>query len=141
MINIIIATHGELGAHLIETAEMIVGEQTEGMEIFSISQRISVEEAQKQIKKIIEKMQSKDGVIIFTDILGGTPTNIAVLSTEKKSNIAVISGANLTMVITAFSYRLKLPFKELVSKITFDGKKSICEVKKLLTKSKKRHHK
>jgi len=141
MINLIIATHGELGAYLIETAEMIVGEQTEGMEIFSISPRIPAEVAQKQIKKTIEKMRSKDGVIIFTDILGGTPTNIAVLSAAKESNVVIISGVNLTMIITAFSYRLKLPFKELVSKITFDGKKSICEVKKLLTKSKKRKHK
>jgi PTS system mannose-specific IIA component len=141
MINLVIVTHGELGVYLAETAEIIVGKQPEGVEILSISPRISAQQAQRQLAKIIEQVHSKDGTIIFTDILGGTPTNIAMPSAESADNIAVITGVNLNMLINAFSYRLKLPFKELVDKITSDGKKSICEVKTLLNKMKRRKHK
>jgi PTS system mannose-specific IIA component len=140
MINLIIITHGELGAYLQDTAEMIVGEQTEGVEVVSISPRVSAAKAQAKLSKIIRKSSSKEGTIIFTDILGGTPTNIAIPATEKKPNTAVITGVNLNMIITAFSYRLKLPFSELVTKIKTDGKKSICEVKSLLTKIHKKRH-
>lgn len=140
MINLVIVTHGELGAYLAETAEMIVGEQPEGVEVVSISPRISAEMARKELTTVLEKTHTKEGTIIFTDILGGTPTNIAVPSTEKLDNVSVISGVNLNMIISAFSYRFKLPFRELVSKVTSDGKKSICEVKKLLTKIQKRKH-
>jgi PTS system mannose-specific IIA component len=140
MINLIIVTHGELGAYFAETAEMIVGQQPEGVEILSISPRVSAEKAKKELLSTLKKTHSKEGTIIFTDILGGTPTNIAVPSSENMKDVAVISGVNLNMIVTAFSYRFKLPFAELVSKIISDGKKSICEVKKLLAKIQKKKH-
>ncbi|MCG2726584.1 MAG: hypothetical protein L6420_10125 [Elusimicrobia bacterium] len=135
MTNLIIMTHGEFGAYLIEAAEHIVGAQKEGVKNISISSRLSLKEICLSVSRSIEEMKSAGGLIFLIDMPGGTPMNIALPIIKDMPNTAVICGLNINMLTSAFSYRKTLGFDELVNKIMDDGKKSICEVKNLLVKA------
>lgn len=137
MTSLVIVTHGDFGAYLIEAAEMIVGAQPEGVDLVSISPRVPVDKAREKLAAVLEKRAGAGGIIIFTDMLGGTPTNIAFPLAQNIPDSAVISGVNLNMLLAAFSYRAKLPFEELVRKLVEDGKKSVCDVKALFNAAKK----
>ncbi len=135
MINIIVMTHGEFGAYLIEAAEHIVGAQKKGVKNISISSRLSLEEMCLSVSHSIEEMKSGDGFIFLIDMPGGTPMNIVLPIIKDIPKTAVICGLNINMLTSAFSYRKTLSFNKLVDKIMDDGKKSICEVKNLLIKA------
>ncbi|MCK5357367.1 MAG: hypothetical protein KAJ48_03135 [Elusimicrobiales bacterium] len=135
MINIIVMTHGEFGAYLIEAAEHIVGEQAKGVKNISISSRLSLEEMCSRVNSSIEEMKSGDGFVFLIDMPGGTPMNIVLPIVKDMPKTAVICGLNINMLTSAFSYRKTLDFDSLVEKIMEDGKKSICEVKNLLVKA------
>ena len=137
MTNVVIVTHGEFGAYLLEAAEMIIGAQPEGVELVSVSPRVSVEEVREHIAKALEKSRSPDGIIVFTDIFGGTPTNMALPLAQAMPEAEVISGVNLNMLVSVFNYRGKMAKSELAKKIIEDGKKSICDVKALFAGAQK----
>ena len=134
MINIIVMTHGEFGAYLIEAAEHIVGEQKKGVKNISVSSRLSLEEMCSSVHYSIKEMKSGDGFIFLIDMPGGTPMNIVLPIVKDMPKTAVICGLNINMLTSAFSYRKILGFDKFVEKIMDDGKKSICDVKKLLVK-------
>jgi PTS system mannose-specific IIA component len=138
MITIVIVTHGDFGAYLVEAGEMIVGAQSEGVELVSISPRMPIDKASEHLSEVVEKCyeQKSSGVIIFTDIFGGTPTNISIPKVLNRYDAVVISGVNLNMLLSAFSYRKKLSFAELVEKVLADGKKAICNVSSLMEQAK-----
>jgi len=132
MINIIVITHGEFGAYLIEASENIVGAQNSGLKNVSISPRLSLEKINSLIAAAAAEMASEDGVIFLIDMPGGTPMNVALPIARDIPKSAVICGININMVTSAFAYRKTLDFDALVGKIMADGKKAICEVKSLL---------
>ena len=134
MINIIVVTHGEFGAYLIEAAEGIVGVQHEGLKNIPISQRMSLKNVQSAIETAIAEMRSEDGLILLIDMPGGTPMNVALPLVKDIPKSAVICGVNINMLTSAFTYRKNLAFDGLVGKILIDGRKAICEVKSLLLK-------
>ncbi|HAH32091.1 MAG TPA: hypothetical protein DCL44_07245 [Elusimicrobia bacterium] len=132
MINIIVITHGEFGAYLIEAAESIVGVQHEGLKNVSISSRLSLERVNALITEAAAEMASDDGLIFLIDMPGGTPMNVALPIARDIQKSAVICGVNINMMNSAFAYRKTFEFESLVKKIMEDGKKAICEVKSLL---------
>ncbi|MBU2575332.1 MAG: hypothetical protein KKH28_14785 [Elusimicrobia bacterium] len=132
MINIIVITHGEFGAYLIEAAEGIVGVQYEGLKNIPISQRMSLEKIKSVIESGITEMQSPDGLVFMIDMPGGTPMNVVLPLVKDIPGTAVVCGVNINMLTSAFAYRQNLGFDALVEKILEDGKKAICEVKSLL---------
>jgi len=132
MINIIVITHGEFGAYLIEAAEGIVGVQHEGLKNISISPRMSLEKVQSITAAAAAEMRSEDGLIFMIDMPGGTPMNVALPLAKDIAKSAVICGVNINMLTSAFAYRADLDFDGLVKKILEDGRKAICEVKSLL---------
>ena len=134
MINIIIVTHGEFGAYLVEAAESIVGVQHEGLKNISISPRMSLERVRSVVASAIEEMRSEDGLVFLLDMPGGTPMNIVLPLAKDIPGSAVICGVNINMVTSAFAYRKDLGFDALVGKVMEDGRKAICEVKSLLLK-------
>lgn len=97
MIGGLIVTHGRLAIELLNAAEMIVGE-IHHITAVSIGWHDDVDMATTMIQKAIERVQSPDGVLILTDMFGGTPTNIAstFLDHEKTE---VVTGVNLPMLI------------------------------------------
>ncbi|MBI4350105.1 MAG: hypothetical protein HY550_01590 [Elusimicrobia bacterium] len=134
MINLIVITHGEFGAYLIEAAEGIVGMQTGGLKNVSISPRMTLERVKEAISAAIEEMRSEDGLVFLIDMPGGTPMNVVLPIAKDIKNCAVICGVNINMMTSAFAYRRSLDFDRLSVKIMEDGRKAICEVKSLLMK-------
>ena len=134
MINIIVITHGEFGAYLIEAAEGIVGAQHEGLKNVSISARMTLERVRDAISSAIVEMRSEDGMIFLIDMPGGTPMNVVMPLAKDIAKSAVICGVNINMMTSAFAYRQTLDFDRLAVKIVEDGRKAVCEVKSLLMK-------
>ena len=134
MINIIVITHGDFGAYLIEAAEGIVGVQNAGLKNVSISPRMTLERVKESVSKAIEEMSSPDGLVFLIDMPGGTPMNVVLPLAKDIQKSAVICGVNINMMTSAFAYRATLDFDRLAVKIVEDGRKAICEVKSLLLK-------
>lgn len=102
MIGIIVVTHGLFSTELIRSAEMIVGQQ-ECVEAISMLEGSSLSNIADDIEKAIEKYELS-GAIVFTDMFGGSPSNISMAYLGEK-NVEVVSGVNLPMLIKAFSAR------------------------------------
>ncbi|HBA60967.1 MAG TPA: hypothetical protein DCZ92_09140 [Elusimicrobia bacterium] len=134
MINIIVITHGEFGAYLIEAAEGIVGVQREGLKNVSISTRMTLELIKEAVASAINGMDSADGLVFLIDMPGGTPMNVVLPLARDIEKCAVICGVNINMMTSAFAYRQSLDFDRLTAKIMEDGRKAICEVRSLLMK-------
>jgi mannose/fructose-specific phosphotransferase system component IIA len=134
MINLIVVTHGEFGAYLIEAAEGIVGAQTAGLKNVSISPRMTLDRVKQCVSKAMEEMRSDDGLVFLIDMPGGTPMNVVLPLAKDVAKCAVICGVNINMMTSAFAYRRSLDFDKLQTKILEDGRKAICEVKSLLLK-------
>ncbi|ADD68086.1 PTS system fructose subfamily IIA component [Denitrovibrio acetiphilus DSM 12809] len=102
MIGLILVTHGSFGSELIKTAEMIVGKQ-DSIETISMQEGASLSSIADEIESSIEKY-STSGAIVFTDMFGGSPSNISMAYLGSK-NVEVVSGVNLPMLIKAISVR------------------------------------
>jgi PTS system mannose-specific IIA component len=97
MIGGLIVTHGRLAIELLNAAEMIVGE-THHIAAVTLGWHDDVDTAATAIGKALERVQSPDGVVILTDMFGGTPTNIATTLLDP-GKIEIVTGVNLPMVI------------------------------------------
>ncbi len=129
MINFIIVTHGEFGAYLVEAAEGIVGRQAQGVRVVATSSRQSVDDIRRRIKRALAELASPEGVLLFTDMPGGTPNNLSFPLIRDEKNVEMISGVNLYMLVSAFSNRSQLPLPRLVEKVVADGQKSIKDIR------------
>jgi mannose/fructose-specific phosphotransferase system component IIA len=131
LINFIIVTHGEFGAYLVEAAEGIVGRQTHGVRTIATSSRLSMPEIREKISRALRDLKSPEGIIVFTDMPGGTPNNLSFPLIKDAPNVELVSGVNLYMLISAFSHRDRLTLARLVEKIVIDGQKSIRDVRQM----------
>ncbi len=131
MINFIIVTHGEFGAYLVEAAEGIVGRQSHGVRTVATSSRLSVPEIRQKITRALRDLANADGTIVFTDMPGGTPNNLAFPLVKDAPRTEMVSGVNLYMLVSAFSHRDRLTLERLVEKIVADGQKSIRDVRSM----------
>lgn len=131
MINFIVVTHGEFGAYLVEAAEGIVGRQDQGVRVIATSSRLSVPEIKAKIARALRELTGPDGTIVFTDMPGGTPNNLSFPLIKDSARVEMVSGVNLCMLVSAFSYRSRMPLESLVSKIVTDGQKSIRDVRRM----------
>lgn len=138
MVNFVIVTHGEFGAYLVEAAESIVGRQSQGVRAVGISPRLSVPEIRERIQKAVRELSGKDGLILFTDMPGGTPSNLSFPVVKDAARVEMISGVNLYMLISAFNHREDTPLEKLVEKILTDGQKSIRDVRHMFLSGAKR---
>jgi len=130
VINFIIVTHGEFGAYLAEAAESIVGRQEEGVRIVSISARVGVVELRERIRRAIRELSGPKGLILFTDMPGGTPSNLAFPLLKDSDNAEMVTGVNLSMLVSAFSHRRDYDLAVLVEKVLVDGQSAICDVRR-----------
>lgn len=134
MIGIIVVTHSDFGAYLIEASEHVVG-QKENVVSVSINSRMSIEDIKTTVNRITDEMLLKcKDIIYFVDIPGGTPMNVVLPFAREIEKSAVICGVNMSMLVTALNLKDVMDFEPLVEKIIMDGKKSICEVKAILSK-------
>ncbi|WP_321493147.1 PTS sugar transporter subunit IIA [uncultured Desulfobacter sp.] len=124
MTGILIVTHANLGATLIETLEFILGKKQENLAAISIDIKQDPEGLRKRIKQGIKDVYCEKGVIILTDMFGGTPSNLAYAFLEE-GKVEVISGVNLPIVLKAVTSREKMDIKALTAALIEHGKKSI----------------
>ena len=133
MVGVVIAAHGALAEELLNTAVFIVGEMP-GVKAISIDPSRPIEEIQKNIKSTIKKVDKGDGVLILTDMFGGTPANMT-LSFLEEGKVEVITGINLPMLIKlSQSIRNNSSLEETTKAVVEHGKKSINQASAILKK-------
>ena len=123
MIGTVIVTHCKLGAELVNTAEFILG-RIDGVETVTIDAQASAEALRAEIEAAIKRVDQRDGVIILTDMFGGTPSNLS-LSFLAQDRIEVLTGVNLPMIIKLVQSRDKMGLTELAETVGAYGRKSI----------------
>jgi PTS system mannose-specific IIA component len=124
MIGIVIVTHCQLGEALIGAAEFIIGSQPGSLESVSIDLNENAEKLRNKIAQGIKNVKGQEGVLILTDMFGGTPSNLSYSFLEE-GRIEVLSGVNLPILIQAASMRNKMKLDELAANLESFGKKSI----------------
>lgn len=124
MTGILLVTHPNLGQSLIETAESILGESQDNLSYVSIDIKETPDSLRKKIKKGISQVKMDNGVIILTDMFGGTPSNLSY-SLLEEGQVEVISGVNLPILLKAINSRSKMDMETLTSCLVTYGKKSI----------------
>ena len=132
MIGALIVTHGKLANELLNAAQKI--EAKAGvMEAVPLEWTDSVDEAREKIRKALDRIGEAEGVIIFTDMFGGTPSNIS-LSFLEKNRVEIITGVNLPMVVKfAMLQQDGKDLTALAHIISERGSKSIRVASDLLT--------
>ena len=124
MIGIVIVTHSQLGDALIGAAEFIIGSRPGSIESVSIDLSENAEKLREKINRGIKKVMGQEGVIILTDMFGGTPSNLSYSFLEE-GHIEVLSGVNLPILIQAVNIRKKMELDQLAANLEAFGKKSI----------------
>src|SRR5512141_2561984 len=97
MIGVVVVTHGQLATELVNAAETIVGDLPQFAAV-SIGWHDDVDDAREEIRQTIARLQAADGVLILTDMFGGTPANLGMTFLEN-DKVEVITGINLPMLI------------------------------------------
>ena len=123
MIGIVIVSHERISKELLVALEHIVGKQ-EKIESISIFPGDNVEKRRKEILNATKRVNSGKGVVILTDMFGGTPSNLAISLMEDR-HIEVIAGVNLPLLIKMASLRKDCDLKELVKISQESGRKYI----------------
>ncbi len=131
-VGIIVVAHGDYGSMTLRTAEIILGPLTDCASI-SVDVAQEVEETVQRLEDATARLNTGAGVIILTDMFGGTPTNLS-LALLAKHNIEVVTGVNLPMVLKVFSARAK-PLKELATLAGEAGKSGIVVAGNMLSAS------
>ena len=124
MIGIVIVTHSQLGDALIGAAEFIIGSRPGSIESISVDLSENAEKLRGKIDRGIKKVMGQKGVIILTDMFGGTPSNLSYSFLEE-GHIEVLSGVNLPILIQAVNMRKKMELDQLAANLEAFGKKSI----------------
>jgi len=133
MIGIVVVSHGKLARELVAATEHVVGEQDRFRSI-SIEVEDDIEARRDQIRETAKSCDNGKGVIILTDMFGGTPSNLA-MSVMNAGNVEVLSGVNLPMLIKLAEVRGDLSLKEAAKVAAEAGRKYINIASELLTKS------
>lgn len=135
MIGGLIVTHGRLAIELMNAAEMIVGEFRH-ITAVSLGWHDNLETAEEMILRAIERVQTPDGVLVLTDMFGGTPTNIA--STLLGQNkIEIITGVNLPMVLKLAQLEEGIDLRMAAALVRDSGQGSIYIASDLLNPQKR----
>ncbi|MDE2291206.1 MAG: hypothetical protein KGL53_03915 [Elusimicrobia bacterium] len=130
MVNIIVITHGEFGAYLVEAAESIVGPQ-KGVRCVSVSARLPVSEVSRRVHEAVQELGPGE-LVVAVDMPGGTPCNVALPAVKELPAAAVVSGVNLYMLVSAFNAREGLDAAALAQRMIDCGRRAVADVKQML---------
>lgn len=126
----VIVSHGQLATELVAAAETVVGDSSHIIAV-SIGWHDDVESAKAEIERAIAHVNTGNGVLIMTDMFGGTPTNIAAMFL-KENEIEIVTGVNLPMVIKLASQHKETTLAEMAKFVEEQGKQSIYRTSALL---------
>jgi mannose PTS system EIIA component len=123
MLGIVIVSHGSLAQSFIEVVEHVGGKQQQ-MKAVGIAPEENPEAARERILQTIRDVNSGKGVVVLTDMFGGTPSNLAI-SVMKDEGVEVIAGVNVPMLIKLMSVRAKVPMDQAVNEAQEAARKYI----------------
>ena len=130
MVGLLIITHGQLAKEFLKTVEYIIG-FVELVKHVSIDALDDPEDLRDTIEKKIASLEKGDGVIILTDMFGGTPSNVA-LSFLQKNKVEIVTGINLPMVLSVAQNKDKVSLTELAETAKKAGQRSISLASEIL---------
>ena len=130
LVGALVVTHGQLGRELVGAAQAIVGEISYIVAV-SIGWNDDVNESKKKIEQAVQEVDQGKGVIILTDMLGGTPSNLS-LPLLKRNEVEIVTGVNLPMVIKLANQSGSDSLSELVTKVKKQGQSHISIASELL---------
>ena len=131
MIGVVIVTHGNLACEFRAALEHVVGPQ-EQVETISIGPDDDLDARRADMLSALAKVDSGDGVVVLTDMFGGSPSNLAI-SILDRANVEVIAGINLPMLVKLASVRKTEPLAQAVEAAQEAGRKYINIASRLLT--------
>ncbi len=130
MIGVVVVTHGQLATELVNAAEAIVGDLPSFTAV-SIGWHEDVQDARNDISAAIARVQGPDGVLIATDMFGGTPSNLGITFLEV-DEVEVVTGVNLPMLIKAANLRAQENLTEVARSLREHGRNAIWVASDLL---------
>ncbi len=130
----VIVSHGQVANELLAAAETIVGAQNH-IAAVSIGWHDDVELAKAEIERAIKKVSGGSGVLLLTDMFGGTPTNISAMFI-KKNEVEIVTGVNLPMVLKLASQNKEMTLMEMAIEIEEQGKQAIYRAGQLFAPQK-----
>lgn len=130
MVGLVVATHGRLAEELVRTAEGIVG-KLDRSESVSIGASLSMEDCRARLVEAVRRADDGDGVLVLTDMFGGTPANLALTLLDEK--VEVVTGVNLPMILKVASARASgLSLVQAAELVTAHAQKNITLASELL---------
>src|ERR1041385_5085124 len=123
MIGVVVVTHGQLATELVNAAEMIVGDLPQFTAV-SIGWDDDVNDAREDIEQAIGRVRGEEGVLLLTDMFGGTPSNLGMTFLQK-DNLEVITGVNLPMLIKLASLRASTDLLAVAKEMREHGRNAI----------------
>jgi len=129
-IGAVIVSHGQVANELLAAAEAVVGD-VDNVAAVSIGWHDDVEAAKAEIERAIEKVSQGVGVILLTDMFGGTPTNISAMFL-REGEIEIISGVNLPMVVKVATIGKSAVLADFAKEVEEQGKSAIMRAGELL---------
>ncbi|HVZ09032.1 PTS sugar transporter subunit IIA [Rhodopila sp.] len=130
MIGMVLVTHGRLAEELRSAMEHVVGAQR-NVETICIGPEDDIENRRGDIENSIQRCDTGDGVVLLTDMFGGTPCNLAISMMERKG-VEVIAGVNLPMLVKLAKIRSSQPLAEAVNFAEEAGRKYIAAASHVL---------
>jgi PTS system mannose-specific IIA component len=130
MIGGIIVCHGKMAEELLNALTIILGEAP-NIEAISIGWYDDLEDSKKKISQSLKRVDQKNGVVIFTDMFGGTPSNLS-FGFLKDNHIDIVTGVNLPMLIKFVSLQRSNVLGDVAKKVVDQGKRNIHLVSALL---------
>ena len=104
MLGILLVSHGDMAKGLLSSAKMFFGDDIENIDILCLYLDTPVEDFKEELGNKVKRLDDGDGVLILSDLLGGTPCNLS--NTLASENVNIISGANLTMLVEVLGMRM-----------------------------------
>jgi PTS system mannose-specific IIA component len=132
MIGIVLVTHGRLADELRSALEHVVGTQSQ-IEAIAIGPDDDITQRREQIIKSVHEVDTGEGVVVLTDMFGGTPSNLAI-SVMERGRIEVLAGVNLPMLVKLASIRRDASLDTAVQQAQDAGRKYINVASRLLSK-------
>ena len=130
MIGLVLVTHGNLAVEFVSAMQHVVGKQDQ-IEAVCIGPEDDMEMRRAEILEKVGKADSGSGVVVLTDMFGGTPSNLAI-SIMSRANVEILAGMNLPMLIKIASLRKEKNLKDTVEGAQEAGKKYINIASQLL---------
>jgi len=130
MVGAVIIAHAFIGKELIAAAEYLVG-NIEGMTAVSVQFERNAFEARKAISEAIRQVDQGEGVLIMTDLFGGSPSNIA-FSFLNNEMVEVVTGVNLPMILTFWNKRANSTLQEIAKHVQLSGTRGIARARDLM---------